>query len=330
MEEIRFETDCDISAIHFHDELELFYVLSGRAGIMLTGSNYMLEQEGFIVFNPFQNHEIYREAGCHTLSAYIPFSLVQYCGLGKVACCSAVQQDQVPYLEMIRARLAVIFKNYMEGSVRRRLYILSNILGLLAVLKQQFEPRTEQPDEKIRHPANKMQQVLLYIHAHYTENITLQDVADNAYMSVSHLSRKFEKQTGMHFSEYLRNIRLYRAAGMLRNSDKAVIEIAEACGFFNVNTFTVNFKKMYGTTPSIYKKQQIELDDGWKEETGSQVNYVRLLKYAPMEESIRPLDKKLPDTIVKSDVWRAGKADGMGAYVVREQRKRKRLSYAEP
>lgn len=66
MEEIRFETDCDISAIHFHDELELFYVLSGRAGIMLTGSNYMLEQEGFIVFNPFQNHEIYREAGCHT------------------------------------------------------------------------------------------------------------------------------------------------------------------------------------------------------------------------------------------------------------------------
>ena len=123
-------------------------------------------------------------------------------------------------------------------------------------------------------------------------------------MPVSHLSREFEKQTGMHFSEYLRNIRLYRAAGMLRNSDKAVIEIAEACGFFNVNTFTVNFKKMYGTTPSIYKKQQIELDDGWKEETGSQVNYVRLLKYAPMEESIRPLDKKLPDTIVKSDVWR--------------------------
>lgn len=38
MEEIRFEYDCDVSVPHFHNELEILYVLSGRMGVMLAGA----------------------------------------------------------------------------------------------------------------------------------------------------------------------------------------------------------------------------------------------------------------------------------------------------
>lgn len=85
MEEIRFEYDCDVSVPHFHNELEILYVLSGRMGVMLAGSNYLLKQEDFSVFNPFEIHEMYREAGCHTL----PLS-------SRSTCCSIVYLARFP------------------------------------------------------------------------------------------------------------------------------------------------------------------------------------------------------------------------------------------
>ena len=95
MEEIRFEYDCDISTMHFHDELEILYVLSGRAGVIIEDGNYLLKLEDFTVFNPFEKHEIYREVGGHTLSAFISLRVLLQCDLGRISCCSALQQNRI-------------------------------------------------------------------------------------------------------------------------------------------------------------------------------------------------------------------------------------------
>ena len=304
MREIRFEYDCEMSLPHFHDELEILYVLSGRTGVMLDGKNYLMKQEEFSVFNPFERHEIFREAGSHTLSAYIPVYLLQYCEVGPVRCCSTISRGQDAYLELFRARLAMIYKNYLEKDPSRRLHILSGIYGLLAILKQQFEeaPYNASQKEDLRF-ADRMREVLVYIHGHYTDNISLQEVAEKNYMSAGHLSRQFEKQMGMHFSEYLRKLRLRRAADMLRYTDKTVNEISEDCGFFNVNTLTANFKTVYGDTPSGYRKKEKnggKLPESVEKEPA---NAIRLLRYASAEEELQPLDKrKLPETIVKTDL----------------------------
>ncbi len=71
MDEIRFEFDCDTSVPHFHGELEILYVLTGRCAVMTAKNNYLLSSEDFAVYNPYEHHEIYREAGAHTVSAYI-------------------------------------------------------------------------------------------------------------------------------------------------------------------------------------------------------------------------------------------------------------------
>ena len=68
MEEIRFESDCNTSIPHFHSELEILYVLSGRIAIIDSGYNYVLESEDFIVLNPYEHHEMYAEAGCRKYS----------------------------------------------------------------------------------------------------------------------------------------------------------------------------------------------------------------------------------------------------------------------
>ena len=88
MEGIRFESDCNTSIPHFHSEMEILYVLTGRIAIIGSGYNYVLEAEDFIVLNPYEHHELYREAGCHTLSGYISQDIFRQSGLGRISCSS--------------------------------------------------------------------------------------------------------------------------------------------------------------------------------------------------------------------------------------------------
>ncbi len=297
MDEIRFEFDCDTSAMHFHDEMEIMYVLSGRIGIMLQESNYALGTEDFIVFNLFEHHEMYREAGCHTLSLYLPFSFLQQCELEEIFCCSAVQQEKQEYLFLLRKKLAVIYKDYSEHYPDRRLYILSEVYELLALLKQHFSVKISRDSEEGQKllQSNKMRQILLYLNEHFTENISLQEVAVQNYMSPGHLSRLFDKVMNRHFSDYLRMLRLNRAAYLLRSTNSSIIEIAEISGFHNVNTLTVNFKNEYGETPSSYRKHRKSVPDEQRKNDIDKAYLVHLLNYA-LEENISPLNRQYMET----------------------------------
>lgn len=305
METIRFEVDCDISEPHFHEELEMMYVLSGRVAVMNTGVNYVLGPEDFVVFNPFEYHEMYREEGNHTLSMFLPAELLRQTGVGYIRCCSCIQQEQTDYLYLLRSKMAVIFKNYMDVPDEQRLYILSQVIGLLAILKQQFEV-TEKDGQEVVTDHSKIREVLLYLHNHFSEEISLQLIAEHTYLSKSYISRMFQKQTGTGFSEYLRKLRLNRAEFLLRTTDKSVTDIALDCGFSSTNTLIVNFKEMYHLTPGVYRRQHA----GENIPAACRVNrdkasYLRLLKYAASEENIQPLNKQhIPPTRMKLDIRR--------------------------
>lgn len=304
MNEIRFELDCNTSIPHFHSEMEILYVLSGRIAVIGSGYNYVLGPEDFIVLNPYEHHELYAETGCHTVSGYISPDIFQQAELGRISCCSRHTSGQMDYPDLIRVRLAILFKIHMnQNTPPQKLYVLSQLFGLLAILKAQFEVSEEQLLSTCR-DADRMQEVLTYLSVHFTEDITMQNVADRVYLSKSHLSREFQKYMGISFSDYLRKLRLNRVAHLLSHSRKTITDIALSSGFSNVNTMIINFHDEYGETPGAYRRKYSEPDsfpvndsDGYEEIAPvDMISYMHLLKYAAREEISRPLDKKQQET----------------------------------
>lgn len=143
MNEIRFELDCDLGTPHFHEEVEILYVLSGRVAVMTEGENFVMGPEALVVFNSFQHHELYREAGSHTLSVYISLEVMLQAQVGSVRCISNLQPEQEEWFGLLRVKLALIFRDHRQSQGERRLYILSELFGLLGILKQQFERKEE-------------------------------------------------------------------------------------------------------------------------------------------------------------------------------------------
>ena len=162
MNEIRFELDCDLGTPHFHEEVEILYVLSGRLAVMTEGENFVMGPEALVVFNSFQHHELYREAGSHTLSVYISLEVMLQAQVGRVRCISNLQPEQEEWFGLLRVKLALIFRDHRQSQGERRLYILSELFGLLGILKQQFE-RKEEKGTRGGAGTERMREVLLYI-----------------------------------------------------------------------------------------------------------------------------------------------------------------------
>lgn len=89
--------------------------------------------------------------------------------------------------------------------------------------------------------------------ARYFEPLAVADLARAARLSPAHFSREFRRAFGESPHQYLLTRRLERAAALLRNTDRSVIEICFAVGLSSVGSFTTSFRRMYGTTPLAYR-----------------------------------------------------------------------------
>lgn len=94
---------------------------------------------------------------------------------------------------------------------------------------------------------------LAYIDDHYSEKITLDQVASYVHLNSTYMSEIFKKEMGVTFNDYVNNLRIIRSCEHLHFSALSIGQIAERCGFTDQNYFTKVFKKYIGLTPSQYR-----------------------------------------------------------------------------
>lgn len=102
---------------------------------------------------------------------------------------------------------------------------------------------------------NDVLEAVNFIEKHYSDDISLSDVAQYINISKNHLSYLFKKETGQTFSDYLIQYRMTKARKLLESNRKyTVSEIAEMTGFHDTGYFSKVFKKTTGLSPNQYKK----------------------------------------------------------------------------
>ena len=93
-----------------------------------------------------------------------------------------------------------------------------------------------------------------YIDEHYSENISLDDLASHVYLSPKYISDVFKRKTGVNFSEYLVSRRIEMAKRFLQDPRYRIVDISEMVGYHDSKHFSKLFKKMTGITPAQYRK----------------------------------------------------------------------------
>jgi AraC family transcriptional regulator len=129
------------------------------------------------------------------------------------------------------------------------LYADSMALALAAHLL--YGPDVEAPAKE-----RTVARVTAYMREHLHEDVNLDDLAAQANLSKYHLLRMFKASTGFTPHRYLVDLRMRRAAQLLSNRDRSVLQVAVECGYRSPGQFAAAFRRMYGVSPGEWRQQQ--------------------------------------------------------------------------
>jgi AraC-like DNA-binding protein len=103
------------------------------------------------------------------------------------------------------------------------------------------------------HPTRHLLRAKDLIDARYRNALDVPALARAAHLSPAHFSREFRREFGETPHQYLLTRRLERAAELLRNTDRSVMEICLAVGLRSVGSFTTSFTRIFELSPTVYR-----------------------------------------------------------------------------
>ena len=147
--------------------------------------------------------------------------------------------EMVPFID---------FKTYWLKTSKYPIYNdEKKVIGLIGVTAKLKESGTYAFKNK------KLISVLDYMEENIDKKISLDELCAITSMSKTSLLRHFKEDFQISPMAYLKKVRLHLACKMLRNSDKDILSIAFACGYYDQSHFNKDFKSMLDITPKKYK-----------------------------------------------------------------------------
>ena len=238
------------------------YVLEGEA-LLDFGTETVPHSAADILFLPPRRElGMSSQDGCRILLFGLSESFVtDHLDARPLQVLSSARDLQQDYLPLKRALLKAAeydpFDAHLSGTDLLRLQGL--IFQLLACVGD-LTPAFPGADIHGRY-ADRVQAIADYIDQHYSENLSLPDLASAFYLTPQYLSVFFSEHFGKNFKTWLTEKRLYYSLRDLRGQVLTVSEIALKNGFASVSAFQKNFRKVYGCSPSEFRSRYLSGGD---------------------------------------------------------------------
>ena len=256
---------------HWHEEIQFCAVTAGAVTFFVNEGQYRLEQGEGMFVNSGYLHMARPEGGAD--SAYIcldvsPRLLSSFPGsvfdrdyvapyLADPGMSHLPLSPAVPWQKEVLDGVVSIRTLHEEGAFGHELEISALLCRMwLALLTHRGDRGPSRTEGRQSNAA--AQAILSYLHLHYPEHVTLDQIARAVSFSPSECCRLFKRVTGETIFSYLQSYRLAQSASLLRHSSATVSRIAFDTGFCSTSYFIEVFKDKFGRTPHQFRKMQTE------------------------------------------------------------------------
>ena len=247
-----------------HDFLEIAFMMSGVGKYKINDQIVDVGEGDLMIFNPGTRHQgLVTDANNALTEFFVGVSDIHFKDLQPnfmplpsegliIHTTGEFRQKLFKICASMEAENAICW----EG----RYFMMKTYLMqmILLIVKQQFSPvelKTGYAFESV----NKkyvVEQIVNYFEDHYSEKISLDQIAENMYLSPFYISKIFKSETGDTPIRHLINIRLEKAKELMQSGFSGNIkQIAEMVGYEDAYHFSKLFKKRFGYPPSKMKKE---------------------------------------------------------------------------
>ena len=247
-------------------ELLVIFLLEGRMTLKYQDESYQMKAEDIILINPGVSYEIEgtRDAlyGIAAFSMHLLTAVLQ--SRYMIFYCNSVVDDGHSYQDL-RDIFFQMTAEYTLKAHQTNCYLDSLMFKLLDCLVENYQLSQKRIEAYESENDARMREIMQYVLANLDQEISLNELADRMFVSTSTLSRIFKKNTGVYFADYVMQLRVKTALGLLKYSEQNMTQIAMTAGFSNSASFNRAFRKIMGTTPTEYRdkyrNQNLEHED---------------------------------------------------------------------
>ena len=256
----------NMASLHTHDFFELEFIISGERFYFTKSQLYKVQAPALIVLPPFTTHK-FESNGCEIYTLQVsPDTL---------------SEDQLNFLNLLAKKGIVHFPAQKLASLQALYKALLKIytsFPFTAYKKMTFNIHfgrllylfyscaNFQKDEKAYslhadiNPSTApiILKVIDYLHNHYKEHFSLNDLCEKFHVSKSYLSSTFLQATNTTIFQYKLSLQLEEAKRLCRETRYSYKKIAELTGFSSGNYFRLIFKKHEGQTPNQHRYNSLE------------------------------------------------------------------------
>ncbi len=232
---------------HWHENIEILFFTEGRGDVLANFVSYPVEKNDVFVVNSQDFHMVESDE-------FVKY----YCFIIDSDFCSSngVNTNELRFRQLIHDnprlidccnKLAEVFDS--ENDEFKEVKVKHSVLSLLIALLDFID---NEPQKSLPENANlsNVKLAIKYIKDHFSEKLTVEEIAEQAGLSRAYFSRKFKEITTFTLVNYINLVRCQNACKMLRTGKYKINEVAIDCGFENMSYFTRTYKRLMGIAPS--------------------------------------------------------------------------------
>jgi|GEM_PF-304601 len=251
--------------IHFHDEMEVVYVLRGSVKLKNGYYNYLLKAGDIFILNDREIHSFETSGEPNMvlmLQIDLKFFSKYYNNLKNCFFVTDMKDADDESLEMLRTLLARIVLETIAEEKDFEHRAIEHTSNLLSCLINDFQYFAMEEGKFVNEAKNKGNKVLAerlnrisdYMYDNHARKLTLNEIAEMEHLSIFYLSHVIKAATGLSFQDLLSFIRVEESEKLLLGTDKKIGTIALESGFSAVRYYVKYFEKWFGMHPSDYRK----------------------------------------------------------------------------
>ncbi len=247
---------------HWHDEIELIVVTSGKMDITVELEKYVLSSGEGIFINSGRLHSCinFEDTDC-TLKSFVFNSKFLYGDLNSVLYenyfYSLLKETSInTCLLSVKACSLVLdaYDAFSNQDFAYEFFVRENLTKTLIPIIKNTENMQNPIDLKTTKQLSRCKTMMSFIHQNFDKTITLLDIAKSANVKESEALRSFKSILSTSPVKYLKKYRLQQSAFLLKTTSEPIINIGLSCGFAEISYFTKSFREMYDIPPTKYRK----------------------------------------------------------------------------
>lgn len=255
--------DINMEFQHFHSFYELCIPLCPNAIHFIEGIPYEVQAFDIVGIPPAKLHKTQYPDGRPCKRLIIQFNMPSHVpGLSnEYEQLLGIFNQKVPIFRFdselqrrLYGKINDIYFLSSKADPMRNLIIHQKFIEFLILLFLNKDSNIYKNETILSELEQKIYTVAGYIHAHYPESLSLDELAETHDISPSYLSHRFKYITGFSITDYIQMTRVRNVQALLINTDKPITEIPDLCGFNSFSQFNRVFRKYIGASPSLYRK----------------------------------------------------------------------------